>query len=197
MPRTGRRPGTTDTRERIVAVARGLFGERGLDGVSVRAVASEAGVDPALVHHYFGTKQRLFVAAMELPFDVQRMIPILLTGPPEETGLRLAQIFLSIWEDPVTRAPLLGILRSAVTDPGAAEMVREFVLTHIVGPIVAALGTSDPDLRVTLIGSQVIGLALGRYILKIEPLASVSRETIVAALAPTLQRYLMDPLDLP
>jgi AcrR family transcriptional regulator len=197
MPRTGRRPGPSDTRERIVEVARGLFGERGFDAVSVRAVASEAAVDPALVHHYFGTKQRLFVAAMELPFDVQQVIPILLAGPPEETGIRLARIFMSIWEDPVARAPLLGILRSAVTDPGAAEMIREFILTHVVGPIVGALGTSDPELRVTLIGSQVIGLALARYILKIEPLASVSRETLVAAMAPTFQRYLMEPLDLP
>jgi len=197
MPRTGRRPGRSDTRERILEVARGLFGERGFDGVSVRSVAAEAGVDAALVHHYFGTKQRLFVAAMELPFDVERMIPVLVAGPPGETGARLAQIFLSIWEDPVARAPLLGMLRSAVSDPGAAAMIREFVLSHVVAPIVAALGTPDPELRVTLIGSHLIGIALGRYILRIEPLASISRETLVAAVAPTFQRYLMEPLGLP
>lgn len=194
MPRTGRRPGRSDSRERILTAARALFGEGGLDGVSVRAVAAEAGVDPALVHHYFGTKQQLFVAAMELPFDVERMIPILLAGPPEETGLRLAGVFLSIWEDPSARAPLLGVLRSAVTDPGAAAMIREFLLTHVVGPIVAALGTSDPELRVTLIGSHVIGIALARYILRIEPMASVSPEVLLAAIGPTFQRYLLEPL---
>jgi AcrR family transcriptional regulator len=197
MPRTGRRPGRTETRERIVDVARREFGERGYDNVSVRAVATAASVDPALVYHYFGTKQRLFVAAMELPIDVQRVLPALLAGPPEETGLRLAHLFVGIWEDPAARAPLLGVLRSAVTDPGAAEMIREFVLANVVGPIVAALGTPDPELRVTLIGSQVIGLALARYILKIEPLASATPDTLVAAVAPTLQRYLMEPLGLP
>jgi AcrR family transcriptional regulator len=194
MPRTGRRPGRTDTRERILEVARVEFGERGYDNVSVRAVATGASVDPALVYHYFGTKQRLFVAAMELPFDVQRVLPVLMTGPPGETGLRLARIFMAIWEDPVARAPLLGILRSAVTDPGAAEMIREFILANVVGPIVAALGARDPELRVTLIGSQVIGIALARYILKIEPLASASPSTLIDALAPTLQRYLAEPL---
>ena len=195
MARTGRRPGRSDTRELILAAARQRFAEEGLDGASVRSIAADAGVDAALVHHYFGTKQRLFVAAMQLPVEGARLAPLLSAGPPEETGLRFARLFFSIWEDPVLREPLMGVVRSAVTDPGAAIMVRELVLTHILGPIVEELGSSDPHLRVTLLGSQVIGMALVRYILKVEPLASLPQEALVQAMAPTFQHYLVEPLD--
>ena len=195
MARTGRRPGASDTRERILVAARQRFADQGLESTTVREVARDAGVDPALIHHYFGTKQRLFVAAMELPFDARRLIPTLAAGPPEETGLRFARLFFSIWEDATARAPLLGVLRSGVTDPGAASMIRELVLKHILGPVVEALGASDPELRVTLLGSHVIGLALMRYILRVEPLASLDIDRLIGLVAPTFQRYLLEPLD--
>jgi AcrR family transcriptional regulator len=194
MARTGRRPGATDTRERILAAARHRFAEHGLEGTSIRAVAADAGVDPALVHHYFGTKGQLFVAAVELPFDPASLAPMLAAGPIGETGLRFARLFLSIWEDPVTRAPLQGIVRSALSDPGAMAMVRELVITRVFGPVVQALGASQPELRLTLLGSQVIGLALVRYVLRIEPMASLDAQTLIAAVAPTFQRYLVEPL---
>jgi AcrR family transcriptional regulator len=196
MPRTGRRPGRTDTRERILTAARHRFAEKGLEGTTIRAVAVDAGVDPALVHHYFGTKERLFVVAVELPFDPRRLLPLLTEGPRDEMGLRFARLFVSIWDDPETRTPLQGILRSAVSDPGAAAMIRGLVLARIVGPVVEAIGLPEPRLRMTLLGSQAIGLALVRYVLRIEPLASADAEAVVAAVAPTFQRYLVEPLEL-
>jgi len=194
MARTGRRPGQTDTRERILDAARHRFAELGLDGTSIRAIADDAGVDPALVHHYFGTKQRLFVAAMELPFETEDLVRLFADAPRDEVGYRLARLFLSIWDDDERRAPLLGIVRSAITDAGAAAMIRDLVMTRILGPVVRQLGSSDPELRMTLLGSQVIGLALVRYVLRIEPLASTPNDAVVCAIAPTLQHYLVDPL---
>lgn len=194
MARTGRRPGTSDSRDRILGAARARFGAAGLDGASIRDIAGDAGVDPALVHHYFGTKQRLFVAATAMPFDPGWLRSALVAGPPQEAGLRLARTVLGIWDDPVTRAPVLGLLRSAVSDPGAAAMVRELVLGQLVGPLVEALGAPDPLLRATLIGSQVIGLAIVRYVIAVEPLASTPAAELAAAVAPTFQRYLVGDL---
>lgn len=194
MARTGRRPGTSGTRERILEAARHRFAEYGLDGASMRDVAADAGVDAALIHHYFGTKQRLFVAAVELPFDVLRLEPILVEGPIEETGERFIRFFLSIWEDPQTQRPLKSVLRSAITDEGAAAMIREVVVARIMEPLVEALGVPDPELRVTLVASQVLGLALLRYVICVEPLASAEPETLVRLYAPTLQRYLLGPV---
>lgn len=192
--KTGRRPGRSGSRERILEAARQRFADHGYDGASIRAIAADADVDPALIHHYFGPKQRLFVAAVELPIDGRDIAPLLSSGPREETGERFARFFLSIWEDPRSRASLSGMLRSAITDAGAAAMIRELLLVRILGPAVAALGVGDPELRVTLLGSQVIGLALLRYVLVVEPLASASLDTVVGAFAPTFQRYLVEPL---
>lgn len=194
MARTGRRPGSSGARERILEAARHRFAEHGLDGTSMRDVAADAGVDPALIHHYFGTKQRLFIAAVELPFEPDRLRPILINGPKEETGERFIRFFLSIWDDPQTQQPLKSVLRSAISDDGAAAMIREVVVARVMQPMVAALGVPDPALRVTLLASQVLGLALLRYLIAVEPLASADAETLVQLYAPTLQRYLVEPL---
>jgi AcrR family transcriptional regulator len=194
MARTGRRPGVSKARERILLAARARFAGAGLDGASIREIASEAGVDPALVYHYFGTKQRLFVAATAVPFDPERLQVAVIAGPPQEAGARLARTVLAIWDDPVSRAPLEGLLRSAITDPGAAAMVRELIVERLVGPLIAALGSSDPALRATLVGSQVIGLAIARYILAVEPLASLASDELSTAVAPTFKRYLLGSL---
>lgn len=194
MARTGRRPGISGARERILEAARHRFAEYGLDGASMRDIAAEAGVDPALIHHYFGTKQRLFVAAVELPFDMRRLAPMLVDGPAAQTGERFIRLFLSIWEDPRTQRPLKGVLRSAITDQGAADLIRETLVVRIMGPLVESLGVPDPELRITLVASQMLGFALLRYVLAVEPLASADLETIVRAYAPTFQRYLLEPL---
>jgi AcrR family transcriptional regulator len=195
MARTGRRPGDSGSRGRILAAAREAFASAGFDGATIRGIAGAAAVDPALVHHYFGSKERLFVAATDLPMDPEVVLPALLEGPRDELGRRLATLFLSIWDDPHGRHVLLGILRSAVSDPRAATMIRELIVERIVGPLVAALGSPDAKLRTTLVGSQLIGIALVRYIIEVEPLASAPAEAIVRAIAPTIQRYLTGPLD--
>ena len=190
MRRTGRRAGAADTRGEILAAARHVFGEQGFDGTTVRAVAARAGVDPALVHHYFGSKQALFRAAMELPIDFNALIERVMSGPREAIGERLVRQSLELWEDPATRSLLLGIVRSATTDPVAAGMLRG-LLTR--GPILAltrASGQPDAALRATLAGSQIVGLAMARYVIGVEPLASVSADDVARAIGPTIQRYL-------
>lgn len=194
MARTGRRPGASHTREAILDAARESFAERGFSDTSVRAVAARAGVDAALVHHYFGTKDRLFAAAMELPFDPAAVAPALLEPGLEGLGERLVRFFLRVWDEPVPRARIQAILRSALTQEAAAALLRDFVTRELIGRIAAAVGTPDAPLRATLVGTQLVGLGLLRYIIRVEPLASADPETVVAAIAPTLQRYLTGEL---
>lgn len=194
MARSGRRPGASDARQRILAAARDAFGEAGLDGATIRGIAASAGVDPALVHHYFGTKERLFVAATHLPIDVVALLPRVLEGAPERIGHRLVSVFLELWDEPRTRSALLGILRSAVSDERAAAMTRALILGEALAPVVAALGVPDAATRATLVGSQLVGLAMIRYVVRVEPLASADPAAVVEAIGPTLTRYLTGPL---
>ena len=192
--RSGRRPGSEDTRGRIVAAARATFGARGFDGATIRAIGGAAGVDPALVHHYFGTKQRLFIAAMELPVDVAAVVPGLMAGPREEIGERFLRFVLVQWEAPPVRALFLGIIRSAATDPMAAGMLRQVLAEGPLLAIVRALGTPDAAFRASLAGSQFVGLLMARYVVGVEPLASADPETVARAVGPTIQRYLTGDL---
>jgi AcrR family transcriptional regulator len=193
-PRTGRRPGSSGTREAILDSARELFGANGYNATSVRRVAHEAGVDPALVHHYFGTKEQLFVAAMELPLNPADIIAPLLMGDRDHIGERLLRAFLSVWDSEPVRAPMLAMIRSAVQHEQAAAMVREFVESVIVARVVESLDVDNVQWRASLVSTQVLGLAIGRYIIKVEPLASADPEDVVAAIAPTVQRYIAGDL---
>jgi AcrR family transcriptional regulator len=195
MARTGRRPGDSDTRARIVTAARGLFSERGVEATSVRAIAGAAGVDPALVHHYFGTKQRLFLEAVDFPINEMGDVRDLAAGGIDGLGERLVRFALRLWDDPDVLPRLMGVLRSAVTDPQAGRMLG--VLFTRQGPIqlVRSLAVDRPELRAELIGTQLVGLAIARHVLRVEPLASVDHETLVAAVGPTMQRYLTGDLD--
>ncbi len=188
--RTGRRPGPSDSRARILDAARGRFAERGYDAATIREIAADAGVDPALVHHYFGTKQRLFVAAIELPAELSTVAPLLLEGPRDRLGERLVRFVVGLWEQPQNRKLIRALVRSAATDPLAAGILRRVL---VEGPFLAlarAIDRPDADLRAVLAGSQLIGLAMARYVVEVEPLASASPETIVNLLGPTIQRYL-------
>jgi AcrR family transcriptional regulator len=192
--RTGRRPGSADTRGRILDAARATFGERGFDGTTMRGVAARAGVDPALIHHYFGSKQRLFVAAMEFPVDFAVTVPRLLAGPREGIGERLVRFVFETWESPPVRPLIVGLVRSATTDPVAAAMLRELLAE---GPLLAlthAIDRPDARLRAALVGTQLIGLAMARYVVAVEPLASAPIEDLVGAVGPTVQRYLTGDL---
>ena len=194
MARTGRRPGASGTREAILDAARHSFAERGFSDTSVRAVAARAGVDAALVHHYFGTKDGLFAAAMELPFDPAAVAPALLEPGLDGLGERLVRFFLSVWEEPASRARIQGILRSALSQEAAAALLRDFVTRAVLGRVAAAVDAPDAQFRASLAGTQLVGLGLLRYIIRVEPLASVDTETVIAVIAPTLQRYLTGDL---
>jgi AcrR family transcriptional regulator len=190
----GRRRGQSGTREAILASARRLFAERGYDRASLRAIAADADVDPALVAHFFGSKQRLFVEVVEFPFDPAVTLPAVLAGDRETLGLRVATLLVSILEDPEGRARVTGVVRAAATEPDAAHMVRELLTREVWGPAAARLGVEDAPLRMNLVGSQIVGLVMARYVVGAEPLASLSADELVAAIAPTLQRYLTEPL---
>ncbi|TNY38927.1 TetR family transcriptional regulator [Thermomonospora catenispora] len=186
--RPGRRPGPTETRERILACARRLFAEKGYDGASLRGIAREAGVDPALVHHFFGGKQGVFVAAMRFPIDPAAVLEQVAHMPRERLGEALARVFLEVWDDPARRAPALALLRSAMTNEQAATMMRQFVSSALLGPITERYRI--PPLRVQAAVGQMIGMAVLRYVLEVEPIASAPPQELAAMLAPVLQHHL-------
>jgi len=191
--RRGRRPGAPDTRAAILAAARSSFAAHGFAGTSVRAVASAAGVDAALVHHYFGTKDDLFVAALELPVDPRAALAGALAEGPDGAGERMLRVFLSVWDDPDLQLPLLAIARG-MFEPGGHRLLSDGFLTAVIQPVGVALGLDRPEVRMPLVASQVIGLILVRYLLAVEPVASMPADDVVAIYAPTIQRYLTGPL---
>ncbi|WP_405778245.1 TetR family transcriptional regulator [Streptomyces sp. NBC_00859] len=179
-------------RRRILESARTEFSERGYDKTSVRGIAKAAGVDAALVHHYFGTKDEVFEAAIEVAMDPVQLVASLLDAGPEHIGEQLARSFLGIWENPATRAPLLAIMRSALTHEAAANVVRGFVFQRVLERVAADLDVPDPQFRAELAASHMLGVAMMRYVLRVEPLASADVDAIVTMVAPTLQRYLTE-----
>ncbi|MBA2955594.1 TetR family transcriptional regulator [Nocardioides sp. MAH-18] len=192
-PRRGRRPGAPDTRAAILAAARARFAEHGFASTSVRSIAADAGVDPALVHHYFGTKDDLFVAALELPVDPRERLAGVIAEGPDGAGERMLRVFLSVWDDPDLRLPLLGLARS-VLDPSGQRLLRDGFVPAVLHPVGVALGIDRPEVRMPLVASQVIGLILTRYLLEVEPIASMPADDVVAVYGPTIQRYLTGPL---
>jgi AcrR family transcriptional regulator len=190
----GRPPGESRTREAIAAAARRQFAELGYGRTTIRGVAAEAGVDPALVHHFFGSKQRLFLSVTELPLQPEEVLPGILAGRRSEAGMRLARFSVELWENPEARERLAGILRAAVSEPEAAQMARELATERFVGAISESLGVDDAPLRASLISSHGIGIAMARYILRVEPLASMAPDALIEAIAPTFQNYLTRPL---
>jgi AcrR family transcriptional regulator len=193
-PRTGRRPGTSSTREAILASATRLFGERGYTGATMRAIAAEAGVDAALVVHFFGNKATLLAEAVEWPFDPEIEMPRLLVDGKRQAGRHLADLFVRNWDVEGLRNPILTVLRASIVEPQAAEMMGQFLRRRLFAPLLEALGSDQPDVRGNLAASQLIGLGLVRYVQRVEPLASANPEDVVAWVGPTLQRYLTGKL---
>jgi AcrR family transcriptional regulator len=203
--RSGRRGGDSGTKEAILAAARARFGDLGYDRATIRGIADDAGVDPALVHHFYGTKDRLFAAAMRLPANPREVLDAALTpesrGQDRSLGEHLLRTVLGVWEVAEMRATFLGLLRSAPTSEQAVVMLREFLSGAILGPIAQAAREAAPGVagqdagyRAALVASQVLGLGLTRYVLEVEPLAQVSTEDLIAAMAPNLDRYLSGEL---
>jgi AcrR family transcriptional regulator len=193
-PRTGRRAGSSGTREAILSSARHLFADRGYEGASLRAIGAHAGVDAALVIHFFGTKAKLLSASVRWPFDPDAELARMLADGPERTGESLARLFVSTWDELGERNPIITLLRSATTEPAAAAITREFLTTRLLGPLLRQLASDSADLRADLIASQLIGLGIARHVFRLDPLANTSAELVVACAGPTLQRYLTGAL---
>ncbi|GAA3282059.1 TetR/AcrR family transcriptional regulator [Streptomyces labedae] len=194
--RRGRPPAaeSAGTRDRILDAAREEFSARGYEKTSVRGIAKAAGVDSALVHHYFGTKERVFEAAVEVAFGpalAER--DALLEGPLDEVGERMTRVIIGLWENPVTRTPLLAIVRSAVNNDTAAAVFRRLVASQLLRRIAGQLGRPDAELRAELAAAQLVGIAMIRYVIRIEPLASADPEDIVRRVAPVVQGHLTGP----
>jgi AcrR family transcriptional regulator len=192
LARTGRRPGAGGTRERILAAARHDFSKSGFDGTTIRAIAAEAKVDPALVLHYFESKDAIFREAVRFPVDPAEFIPALVARGVNGLGDRLVRFFVDTWDSPAGSA-MLAVIRSVVANDDAATLMREFVTREVLGRLAKAIEIDEPQLRASLAGGQLIGMAMLRYVVKVEPIASADADQIVAWLGPTIQCYFTDP----
>jgi len=195
MARLGRRPdGGPDTREAILAAARDLFAVNGFDRTTIRAIGTRAEVDPALVHHYFGTKDQLLAASLELPMDPVALLGDL-GGDPERAGEELVRRVLGLWEsDPETRRRLVALLRTGISHDHAAALLRDLFGRTILAVLQGFVVADRPDLRAALAGTQLGGLILGRYLVGVPAVADASVEELVAVVGPGVQRYLTGPL---
>jgi len=190
--RRGRRPAGEDTRGAILDAARAEFAARGYEGTTMRGVARSAGVDARLVHHYFESKADLFIEAMDLPGRPQDVVPLIIGSGPAGIGERLVRFFFSIWETEAGRQRLPALLGSVLGDAEGARMLREFLTRELFGRIAASLQVDRPQLRAALAASQMVGIAMIRYVVQVEPIASADVEDLVPLLAPTIQRYLTE-----
>jgi AcrR family transcriptional regulator len=193
--RRGRRPGDSGTRAAILDAARARFNDVGFRAATVRAIAGDAGVDPSLVMHFFGSKQGLFIAAMEFPLDPAEVVPRLVAPGVDGLGERLVRFMLGVVDDLGEANPMLGLVRSAVGHPDAARMMREFLGEAILDRVAAALEVDRPRLRADLCASQIVGILVARQILGLPELVAADRETLVGAWGPTIQRYLTGSLE--
>ncbi len=197
MARTGRRPGKQDTRKAILDAARDAFAEGGYDQASIRAIATAAGVDPALVHHYFGNKEQLFLATVALPLNPADVLSQVVAGRVEDIPERLVRAFLGVWDHPVKGPAAAAVVRTALQHEWSTRLLREFLVTQILRRVVSIRNDLDPEaarLRATLAASQMLGMAIIRYVLRVEPMASAPVDQLVAALVPTLRRYIIEPM---
>jgi len=187
----GRRPGASTTREDLLAAARAEFAASGYDRATVRAIASRAGVDPAMIKHHFGSKQGLFAAAVALPFNPADLVADIFTGNRDHLGQRLALAFLTMW-DTAGGDAAVSLLRTAMHSKQATEQLRSFLIEEVMRRGFTELmgWTPAAQWRANLVASQLVGLLVTRYIVQLEPLASAPREEIARAVGLNLQRYL-------
>lgn len=192
--RRGPRPeGAPEARASIAAAARAEFAERGFGGATIRAIAARADVDPALVHHYYGTKMDLFRQVVALDVDpVRTLLPAIAEGPREAAGERIARTILTAYEEPTFREPVLALLRSAMTDPELAKMAGSFLQDALLPAVAALCLGTDRERHAALAMGQLMGAVLGRHLIGLTAL-QVPLEDLVADLAPVIQRHLDGP----
>lgn len=190
----GRRPGVSGTREAILAAAQRGFAEHGYLATTIRGVAAAAGVDPALVLQFFGSKDGLFDAALRADPPTRDLAALLDDGGVADLGERLTRRYLELWEGRDTGPRLLAVVRGASASPSASAMVSAFMADAVMLPLARAIGTDQAELRANLTGAHLLGVATARYVLRVEPLASLDRERVVAILAPLVQHHLTGDL---
>lgn len=189
--RRGRRPGGADTREALVNAAREVFIEQGYDGATVRAIAAKAGVDAAMVNHWFGGKEGLFgEAVLKLPFSPQEIVDTLLAADPADVGETIVRTFLTRW-DATGGGVFTALMRSLTSHDEAAMMLRDFFLKYVFKQVIGKMAPDNHDFRATLVATQLVGMGMVRYVARFEPLASADVDTLAAAIAPTIQRYVV------
>jgi|SRR5262245_44765341 len=190
----GRPRDAVDTKGAILAAARTEFARHGYDKTTVRGIARSAGVDPALVYHYFGSKEDVLVAVLDLPVNPAEVVSGLLADGLDRIGERLVRFLLSIWDAPDGRTRFLAVIRTAVTNESVADVMREFFTREVLAKISKEIGAPDAELRASLAFSHVMGMAIARYVIKVEPLASAAPDAIATMLGPVVERYLLpDP----
>lgn len=194
----GRRPGGSDTKAAIEASARRLFSELGYPRTTMRAIAADAGVDPKLITHFFGSKQQLFVAAVELPFDPETTFDALLAEGGEDAGRRLAEFQLALLENPHARSTLTGIMRAAASEEAAAAQIRDLIATRLLTALARHFGPEEPELRASMMASQIVGLTFVRHIVGVPALETADRTRLIAYLSQVFNLYLQGlPADPP
>jgi AcrR family transcriptional regulator len=189
-PKVGRRPGNQDTRGQIITAARQAFAEKGFGGASMRAIAAEAGVDPALIHHYFDSKQQLFLATVALPLELPEIVGKVAAGTRDDLGERLVRTVLGVWDSDL-QPSLVAAIRTTLTDPALTRSVGEFLALEVIGQVLRRddLPPEEASRRAGLVASQILGLLMGRYVLRMPVLTNRRTEDLVAEVGPTIQRY--------
>lgn len=188
--RTGRRPGAPETRDTILAVARRRFASRGYDATSLRSIAAEAKVDPALLIHYFGTKDELFAAATGMPAGLPELFGSLAELPVQDRVHALIGTYLRLVDSDKSRNAILALVRSAVSNDKAAAMLREFLAAELLPVIAGLTRTPDAGLRASLVAAHLIGIAMLRHVLRLQPLARATPEEVIALVTPAIEQYL-------
>ena len=191
--RRGRpRKGESDARDRILAAATDEFGEHGYDASTTRAIAGRAGVDPALLHHHFGTKADLFAASIGAPLRPDLAVPEILTGPREQTGERLVAYVLAMWDSPTVGPRALVMLRTSLASKRATPLLAGFLRRELLDKVAAGLDAPDAGLRADLAASQIAGLIIARYVLRLPDLVAAPTDVLVARVGATVQGHLFD-----
>ena len=188
MARVGRRPGASTSSADILAAARRLFAAHGYQATTVRAIAAAAGVTPAMIHHFYGSKRQVFLAAIRMPLDPVQVLAGLRTGPPEEFPERFVRTFVGAWADPETGPALRSMVRSAIADDEQAAALRAFASSELLAPTAAALRLPADRLAAAL--SIMIGQAVARSIIRIDQLVALSDEEVVARYVPAVRAAL-------
>lgn len=188
--RRGPRTGGEDTRTEILEAARAEFAAKGYDGATLRGIARTAGVDPRLVHHYFDGKQSVFQEVLHMPVHLEEVIESVFAAGPDNLGERVLRTFFAVWDAPAASERLVAFVAASSSGTGAARTMQQFLTREVLSRISRFAADDDPQLRASLIASQLLGIAIARYVLQIEPFASADPEVLIPFLAPTIERYL-------